>query len=157
MLKHNDPVRNFLESYREARFSELRAKRKLLQLEAEVTATTKALSGTPGGSTTDAHRDGKLIAYADQQEKYLLTKRNASLTQQSVELFIGCLPNPDERMILRLRYVELMRWNEVVDFMSEAGSPYSERQVYRIHGFALRSARTLWRKLTDDTDQTKGE
>lgn len=40
--------------------------------------------------------------------------------------------NETEQLLLRLRYIEYKRWEEIADIIG-----YEERQVYRIHGAAL--------------------
>lgn len=45
---------------------------------------------------------------------------------------INNLPNVDERLVLRLRYLEFLEWDEITQRLS-----YSLRQIYRIHAAAL--------------------
>lgn len=45
---------------------------------------------------------------------------------------IGRLDDPDEITVLELRYVHMLKWEEIADKMG-----YSLRRVYQIHGAAL--------------------
>jgi len=50
-----------------------------------------------------------------------------------VEKAIASLENPDERSIIRRRYVDGMTWGDII-----AGSFMSERTCYRLHETALK-------------------
>lgn len=52
-----------------------------------------------------------------------------------IEQAIAGLPSPVERMILRDRYINGFDWRHICCQL--AGEGYSERQVYRLHGYAL--------------------
>ena len=45
---------------------------------------------------------------------------------------INAMPNPDERLILELRYLCYKTWPEIAEAMS-----LSESHIHRLHGFAL--------------------
>lgn len=59
----------------------------------------------------------------------------------SIEQSIAALDNPVERMILRDRYIGGHGWAYICCALASEG--YSERQVYRIHGFALRNLKEV--------------
>ena len=59
----------------------------------------------------------------------------------------GKLEKDTHRILLRLKYVDLLTWSGVQDRMRESNIYYSERQIYRIHGEALQEARKLWAQL----------
>ncbi len=50
---------------------------------------------------------------------------------------IGALKDELAGMILRLRYMDGMRWQLMVRFFEDIDEPISERQLYRIHANAL--------------------
>ena len=55
--------------------------------------------------------------------------------QLAIERAIESLEDPAERMVMRYRYMEGRGWNFIIAELAALG--YSERQVYRLHGFAL--------------------
>ena len=60
----------------------------------------------------------------------------AKLEQQmAIERALDSLDDPVERMIMRYRYIEGYSWGTIIAELGYLG--YSERQVYRLHGFAL--------------------
>ena len=54
---------------------------------------------------------------------------------QRIEEALDSLPDPAQRVIMRERYVLGRSWVSICDTMRKQG--YSERTVYRLHGFAL--------------------
>lgn len=55
--------------------------------------------------------------------------------QLRVEQAIMSLGDTPERLVMRMRYVDGRGWNYIIREMQKLG--YSERTVYRLHGFAL--------------------
>lgn len=53
-------------------------------------------------------------------------------TRTEIEAAIAEVPDATERMLLELRYVDGLRWDEIARRMD-----YDVRQVYRLHGRAL--------------------
>lgn len=64
-------------------------------------------------------------------------KRALDLAEEISEV-IEAVPDLDERTLLRLRYINGLKWDKVADKMS-----YSLPQIFRIHGCALISAGEL--------------
>ena len=139
----NDPAREFLCSVREAAFNVSRCRRKIEQLRSECERVTAVMGGAPGGYG-DEHKDGMWAELADYctelSELYKVSVRH----ERKVQDFIGTLEDPDQRAVLTLRYVDLLRWPEIFQELSQLGMYYSERQIYRIHGLGLEAARKKW-------------
>ncbi len=55
--------------------------------------------------------------------------------QLSIERALDSLDDPAQRMVMRFRYIEGRGWKFIIAELAALG--YSERQVYRLHGFAL--------------------
>jgi hypothetical protein len=53
----------------------------------------------------------------------------------AIEDALDVLEDPAERIIMRERYISGHSWVRICDMMRSWG--YSERQVYRLHGYAL--------------------
>lgn len=139
-----DPVREFLESVREAKFEQNRCRRKVVELDSQCQSITSRASGMPSGGSGDKHQDALWAALSDQRSLYWKNYLNAKEQERKVESFITSLPNPTHRAILTLHYVDLLKWPRVVDELEKCGIYYSERQIFRLHGEALQAARLLW-------------
>lgn len=62
-----------------------------------------------------------------------LAKKEAQ--QLAIEQAIESLADTAERFVMRSRYIEGKGWPVILQKMQKLG--YSERQMYRLHGFAL--------------------
>ena len=132
---------DFLRSVREARIEKRRCELRLEELHAQCEKVTASYGPLAPGGSGDDHRDGLLAAAAEQADE--LTRRRAYYVRRQglVEQFITRVPEPKYRVILRLRYVDLLRWDGVLSGMQEYGLHYSERAMYKLHGEALAEAR----------------
>lgn len=69
-------------------------------------------------------------------EKMYHDRLAARLAQQlAIERALDSLDSPIQRLIMRYRYVEGYGWKFILAELATLG--YSEREVYRQHGFAL--------------------
>lgn len=141
-----DPAREFLCTVKEARFNTQRCLCRIKEAEAECGRITAQCSGLPGGGG-DLHKDGPWAALADLRSLLLDNYREALRQEIEVEKFIALLRKDSHRIILRLRYVDCLRWPGVLKELEKKDLYYSERQVYRLHGEALHEARLLWAEL----------
>lgn len=88
--------------------------------------------GPPGARSSVAAQAGRFVdAEALYREKVALLDGQILRIEQA----IGSLENPAERLILRMRYMDGREWPSIHARLQADG--YSERQVYRLHGFAL--------------------
>ena len=55
--------------------------------------------------------------------------------QLTIEQAIESLEDPAERVVMRRRYICGLEWTPIIAELAAIG--FSERQVYRLHGFAL--------------------
>lgn len=152
METKRDPVREFLGGVKEARFNKLRCQQNIEAAEAECQRVTAQVSGAPGGGG-DLHKDGPWAALADLRSTLWATYREALLKEAEVEKFISLLREETHRVILRLRYVDCLRWPTVLDELEKKNYPYSERQMYRLHGEALYEARQLWGQMHPEEEE----
>ena len=139
-----DEVSTFLGGVLRAKFAYFRCLRQSEELEEKCTALSSSLSSTEGHGTADVHRDNMLIALADKKAMlpYLYAKWIAVM--QEVDRFLDEIEDDRHRAILKLRYVDLLRWPNVVEELKKVGIWYEERQVHNLHGDALKVARALW-------------
>lgn len=103
-------------------------------LRASLYSTGAALSGMPGGGH-DPDRTGRTIARLDELERRIDAYVDELVARKS-EAFarITRLPELAEQDVLIARYIQLKPWPVIAREMH-----YEERQVYRIHGNALKN------------------
>lgn len=139
-----DPVREFLESAKEAKLEIARHRERVEELESRATKVTASLNAMPGGGNSDAQQ--LWIALAEERDREREAEKRELEKYRAVESFIDRLPDKMHRMILRLRYLRLLKWVPIQMELYKKGVVYCERELYRIHGEALDVARELWRK-----------
>lgn len=94
-------------------------------------------SGVPrGNSSNGSPIEKKVIRYLDAVALYEAKIAEKTAMLIAIEDAIETLDSPVERTILRLRYLEGHKWTSVCLKLEALG--YSERQVYYLHGFALK-------------------
>lgn len=91
--------------------------------------TPRAASGPK--NTMDEAVEGHMKLEAHYREK--LAQFEAKL--YDIEEALDSLDDPAQRVIMRERYILGQSWVRICDKMRAQG--YSERQVYRLHGYAL--------------------
>lgn len=141
-MRQKDECRAWLESYRELRTEANRLWQRHLRLAAQATRTTTQLSLVPGGGGSD--RERMLAMLADSDEEAMSKHKEAVERMHEIEQFIDSLPTRESRIILRHRYIELLSWVQVKRALEKSRIYYEERQIYNLHGLALREAREAW-------------
>lgn len=103
------------------------------RLRGESTKATSLVSDMPHGSSPNLQRlEDTIIKIIDLENEinrdidWLVDLKTAARAA------INAMANPDERLILELRYLCYRSWVEIAD---ELG--FSESNVYRLHGLAL--------------------
>jgi hypothetical protein len=95
-----------------------------------------------------ADREKLLAALADADGEAIRRMTEAVKRQQEIENLIDRVPTDVCRVVLRLRYVDLLRWSEIEKRMVKSGAyAYERRQIFRIHGLALKEARKVWEEV----------
>ena len=93
------------------------------------TSTPTATSGK--GSTMDA----AVARHMALEKLYHEELADKEAMQLRIEEAIQSLGDTPERVIMRERYIKGRGWTSIIRDMQKLG--YSERQVYRMHGYAL--------------------
>lgn len=83
----------------------------------------------------------QVIRFIEIQELYKAKLAEKLAVLASVEQAIDSLEAPAERLVMRLRYLEGRSWASVCSLLQREG--YSERQVYYIHGTALKKLKEV--------------
>lgn len=93
------------------------------------TSTPRVPSGA--GSTMD----GAVERHMKLDELYRANLAEKEAQQLAIEQAIQSLADTAERLVMRERYINGKGWAAIINKLQKLG--YSERQVYRLHGFAL--------------------
>lgn len=94
------------------------------------------------GASTDRMAD--MLSQKDELEQSVLAAiESQSRTRKKIEELLHKIRNPDERAVIRMRYMDRSSWTEVRDMMFGSKDDFDEkeetylRRTYRIHGSAL--------------------
>lgn len=79
--------------------------------------------------------DGAVDRHIKLCDKYAAELAEKEARQLAIETAISSLADPDERVVMRERYLRAQEWPTVVRKLQKEG--YSERTIYRLHGTAL--------------------
>ena len=143
-MRQKDECRLWLESYKELRTEANRLWLRHERLRAQATRMTAQISLAPGGGSAD--KEKILAALADADEEAFVKYSQAVERMHEIETFIDSLPTRESRIILRHRYIELLRWPQVKRTLERSGIYYGDAQIFRLHGIALKEAREAWNK-----------
>ena len=136
----NEEKKRYLMSYRWAKKQEERILEEIQALRMDKMFPSAVNDGMPKGSE---QRD--LSDYAAKLDELIQELKEERLEKikrlQSIERVIKEIDNEDAQTILRLRYIDGLRWEEVCVAIN-----YEWAQMHRIHARALREI-----KINDDT------
>lgn len=94
------------------------------------------LDGMPGGGSAEgANFENLVIRYIDMEQRYKTKLWEIAEEQMRIEEAIYSL-EPRERMLLRYRYIDHRKWEEICVLMN-----YSWKQIHQIHNLALEQIR----------------
>lgn len=142
-MKRPDKCREFLESYKGLVLEAERLGLSARSLWDTATGITSHITGMPR-SSGDSEAIKVALAQATQETDRRLAE--ALKRRQEVEKFIDGIENDVHRNLLHMRYTDLLRWPAIVEAFERSGVPYCDRNIFNIHGDALRAARELWKK-----------
>lgn len=138
-------AKEFLLSVRWAHLEEQRIEDRIQTLTDRAHSITSSLKDVcVRGGGGSIQKDDFLVGIADEVERLLEAKKDTTQRILDVESFIDRLHDPRHRRILHLRYVQGLRWERIAEAMTSGHIYYSERQIYRLHKYALRAADRLW-------------
>ena len=124
-----DRLRNYVNIKREAE----QIKRQMEEIEAALYyPKIQRLTSMPSAPSAGNYQEDLAIHHIELQEKYRAKLGALAEEQLAIETAIERL-EPTARMLLRYRYLDGLKWEEVCVRMN-----YSWRQTHRLHGEALR-------------------
>lgn len=117
--------------------------REVSQLREQLTALEASLyspkvqqySSTPVQSGRHTDLSDAVARHLELEAVYQERLAAKAAQQLAIEQALDALDDPAQRMVMRFRYIEGRGWNFIIAELAALG--YSERQVYRLHGFAL--------------------
>lgn len=155
-------VKEYLNKYGELERKTRRYKERLAMINASIQNTSIELDGMPKGTGTSSPTETaaiELIEVKDKLERYILV---FEAMRQRILDEIEQVPEPLYRELLYARYIERLRWEDVVDRVSDArrsrrkgGKNSTERYTLAhvmgpMHGRALQSFQNIIREKEDE-------
>lgn len=105
-------------------------------LEDLATKVTVTFNDMPGGGGADDQLGAIVSHIVDLKADMVTQAKTMKAEQQIVQAVIDAVDDPDQRHLLRLRYINGFKWERVAVEMN-----YSFRHTLRIHGSALSAVR----------------
>ena len=103
------------------------------RLRSESTKATSLVSDMPRSSSPNLQRlEDTIIKIIDLEHEINRDIDRLVDLKKAARESINTMPNPDERLILELRYLCYKTWPEIAEAIS-----LSESHIHRLHGFAL--------------------
>lgn len=129
-MTENEEKKNWLLKYKHTKARAIELQEELETLKQGKISPSSVIAGMPssGGSDMSSY----VAAVETLQEKILQKRYEAIKTYTAISDAIEALDDDMEKRIMRLRYLKLMRWEDVITKIG-----YAEKQTYRIHGQAL--------------------
>ena len=154
-MRHDD-LKAFLDQVGDYRCRVRRCEYQIAALQSKCEKSTSAwrTDGGGGSAGSDIHKEANLISLCEKRDMLVQLLEEQSAAVASVENFISLLPDYRHRVIMQMRYVDLLRWSEISSELEASGLPYSERQMYNLHGSAIKAARKLWDERCKCDDET---
>ena len=149
-----DPVREYLQSVYGLKLEIARLTERVRTVQAQCEKMTTVLTGMPRGGGSDPER--LLAVLADERATLNGRLLKAEVQTREVENFIARVPDRLYREILSRRYVDCLRWPQVLEKLQAQGDYYEERQMFRLHGKAMNAARKLWAEEHEAGDSEGG-
>lgn len=129
----NEEKKEYLLQYGKACKRIKNLKEQLISLrEVEQSAKIQQLSDMPKGSGRDKDLSDLMVRIEKLREKINDEIMRSARIRTMIEEDILEIEDADQARVLRMRYIELLQWEEISDRMK-----YSRRQVIYMHGRAL--------------------
>ena len=147
----HDNVRSFLRSVSQLTSRSQLAYERWQRLQATAESMTARYGDAPSGGKTDPHKDAVWQSAIAAREQFRSAYNAAAEREQEVAMLVDRLPKQEHRVLLHYRYLAGLRWSDVLKSMEKHNLYYSERQMFNLHGEALKALRKIYRE-GDDTD-----
>ena len=129
-------IKERLRNYRNLKEERDQIRCKLEELEATLCCPKiQCLTGMPSAPSKENSMELMVARHLELQEKYRIKQEELASELLAIEEAIEGL-EPPARMLLRYRYIDGLKWEEVCVKMN-----YSWKQIHRIHSAALKQLR----------------
>lgn len=126
-------AKSFLRRYERAKKRVEEIKKRLADLEAQSTNVTQAMEADRVQTSPQPDRIGRVVAMKVDLAADLVEAETDELDlMNQIYVVLNQLEDPDHQRLLRLRYIECLKWEDVADQMH-----YESRNIFYIHGRAL--------------------
>lgn len=109
------------------------------------------LSGLPGGSGDGSSKTERQVTQKDELEQEIKDLQLEEYNERKeLELLIGKMKNPDEQIVIEMRYFDHARWWAVCAALFGDMDDYDEhekrylKRTFKIHGSALQSLTKIY-------------
>lgn len=136
--------KEYLLKYKAARIEVRRLEEQMAEMDDLVGDITVDPSNEHVQTSRQPDQIGALVARrSDLLSDLMAAKANALETMNEIYQVIGRLEDPDEQLVLQLRYIKLLSWRKVEAKMIEATRVYSRRQMFSIHKRAVKKVEKI--------------
>lgn len=105
---------------------------RLEELRADGMRITPVYNAAPGGNNVSSVLENVVIRRIQQEEKILAVCNDLEKDIEGVAALIDVLPDGPMKMVMRRRYINFQRWEQIAESMS-----YSRANVHKLHARAL--------------------
>lgn len=140
MTKENEEKKRWLKRYRKAKRKVVVTELAILEVKQAQIMGNKGCDGMPHGKN-DTDLSDYIVKLEKKEKEYEEAKKKYIQTCDEVISAIYKLSDSRQQMVLIYRYITTDNndWSEVFIKMRTAGEVYSMRQIYNIHGEALKN------------------
>lgn len=140
MTKENEEKKKWLKRYRKAKRRIVVTELAILEVKQAQIMGTKGHDGMPHAESTSDLSD-YIVKLEEKEREYEEAKKKYTQICDEVINAIYKLTDSKQQMVLIYRYITADNndWSEVLIKMRTVGEIYSMRQIYNIHGEALKN------------------
>ena len=136
-------AKEYLNQYLGIKAEIKRLKAQLQELRDLCDQTTVDPSAEKVQSSGSKDRLGDIVSQmADKEAEIQVKIEQAFRKMEEIEETIELLADPDEKLIIQMRYIKGMKWSQIIDEI-----PWAEDTVFLKHRKALRQLATLCNKI----------
>lgn len=124
--------KEFLNQYRNAEREIAIKMDEIIRLREMATKVTQVLTPDKVKGGMENRREESIAKIVDMEKEIGASIDNLKKIREQVERAINAIPNANQRDVLRLRYLNGMKWEQIAVKLN-----YDYRWVLRLHGMAL--------------------